>query len=192
MPIFFSTFILIFLTELADKSRLAGLFLVSLYRAPWPIFWGMTIGYAVLEALAVTVGGAVPHFVAGRWISLGAGILFLISGSAVFLFGEKAEEKANQWMGKFKKWGPFLLSFVAIATTEMGDRTQVATLALSAESGQPWAVFSGGMTAFIILNGLTVWLGERVARRMSKKLINKIGGILFLLFGVIFLLQYFR
>lgn len=81
MNAFWTTFSLIFITEIADKSRIVGLLLATTYRAPWSIFFGMTLGYALLEGIAVALGGMVPAFVSQAWISKAAGIIFILIGS---------------------------------------------------------------------------------------------------------------
>jgi len=60
MVLFWSTFFLIFCTEIVDKSRLAGFLLSTTYQAPVSVFFGMTLGYIVIDALAVMVGHSIP------------------------------------------------------------------------------------------------------------------------------------
>lgn len=112
MIAFWTAFSLILVTEIADKSRVAGLLLVTTYRAPWPIFFGMTLGYALLEGLAVFLGGMIPAWVPREWISRAAGALFITIGAAAFFLGEEAAERAKSWLGKVETWGPFLVSFL--------------------------------------------------------------------------------
>src|SRR6185503_16501691 len=115
MSLFWSTFLIIFIAEIADKSRVVGLFLATLYRNPWPIFWGMTLGYALLDGIAVLLGATLSIHVPSRWIQIGSSIIFISLGVVSFLVGENVEEKGRNWIRKIERWGPFLVSFIAIS-----------------------------------------------------------------------------
>lgn len=184
-----STFALIFVNELADKSRVVGLLLVSTYRSRWPVFWGMTLAYAVLEGLAVLAGGWLHGSLSPRLIYLGAGLLFAGLGAAAFLLSEEAEEGARDWLERVKAWGPFAVSFVGTAAAEMGDRTQLAAAGLSAESGRPWIIYIGAVSALALLNLLTVAMGEWLTQRLNMEMVHKGGGALFVLLGAILIYQ---
>lgn len=184
MTAFWTAFSLILVTEIADKSRVAGLLLVTTYRAPWPIFFGMTLGYALLEGIAVFLGGMIPVWVPQEWISKVVGALFIAIGAAAFFLGEETERRARGWLGKIEAWGPFLVSFIAISISEIADRTQIAAAALSASTGKPWSVYAGAMGALTLLNGLTVWVGDRVAGRFSPRIVHRFAGACFVLFGL--------
>lgn len=183
MSPFGAAFAVIFLAELADKSRIAGLLLVSVYRRPLPVFLGMTAGYALLQGLSVWLGSLLPGVLPGAWVRGAAGALFLAFGAACFLLGEEREEEARDWLRRMEAWGPFWVSCAVTAASEAADRTQLATVALTAESGAPRAVFAGAMSALTLLNAATVWLGERIARRVSAKALRRLAGAFFLAFG---------
>jgi Ca2+/H+ antiporter, TMEM165/GDT1 family len=168
MRVFFSAFGIVFLAELADKSRIVGLMLAATYRAPWRVFWGMTLGYVLLDGAAVAAGRFSGPYVSSSWLAFGVGLLFVAFGAAALLLPEGLEEQAKRGLGRLESWGPFAVSFIAIAASELGDRTQVASAALAAETGRPWAVFGGVIGALALLNALTVWLGPRLAARLNK------------------------
>lgn len=184
---FWSAFGLILVTEIADKSRIAGLLLATTFRAPWKIFFGMTLGYALLEGIAVAVGGAAPSFISAQWLTRGAGALFIALGIAAIAFSDEVEEHAKKWIGKVESWGPFLVSFAAIAVSEIADRTQITAAALSAQSGRPWPVYAGAMASLTLLNALTVWVGDKIAARFNSRTVHRVAGICFILFGVLIL-----
>lgn len=184
-----STFALIFVNELADKSRVVGLLLAGTYRSPWPVFWGMTLAYAVLEAVAVLAGGWLHGSLTPRLVYLGAGLLFIGLGGAAFLLADEAEDGARGWLERVKGWGPFAVSFVGTAAAEMGDRTQLAAAGLSAESGRPWVVYVGAVSALALLNLLTVAMGDWLSARLDMALVHKAGGALFVLLGAVIVYQ---
>ncbi len=189
MSVFWSTFFLIFIAEIADKSRLAGILLATTYRAPWAVFWGMTLGYILLDGLAVLLGGLLSSYIPVFWVKAGAAVLFIVLGVVSLRWGGRIEEEGKNWLSKVEKWGPFIVSFLAIGISEMGDRTQIAAATLSAETQQPWPVFGGAILALGILNGLTVWLGDKLAARLSGRAIGLAAGIIFILVGLFMLLD---
>ncbi|MBI5629889.1 MAG: TMEM165/GDT1 family protein [Elusimicrobia bacterium] len=184
MSVFWSAFGLILIAEIADKSRVAGLFLATSFRAPWSVFLGMSLAYALLEAVAVAAGGAMPFFVAPDRLRHGAGTLFILLGAAGILFGEKAEGHARNQLNKFRRWGPFAVSFMAVSLAEIADRTQIAAATLTAETGKPAPVYLGALAALVLLNALTVWAGASIASRISPRLIRIFSGTCFILAGV--------
>ena len=179
-----STFLVILVGELADKSRAVGLILAAAYRKPWPVFWGMTLAYAVLDGVAVLAGTWLHASLSPRLVCLGAGALFTGVGAAAFLWAEEAEEGARRWLEKAEAWGPFAVSFAAVAAAELGDRTQLAAAALSAESGRPWTVFAAALAALASLNAVTVALGGWLSARLDIAKVQKAGGALFLALGL--------
>lgn len=183
MATFLTTFWLILVTEIADKSRIAGLVLMATFRAPYQIFFGMTLGYAVLEGVAVMVSRFFPMFIPILWVQFGVALLFIGVGLATWFTGEEAEDHARKWLSKIKHWGAFLVSFVAISLSEIGDRTQVAASALSAKTGQPGLVYLGAMGALTLLNLVTVWIGDRLGKLFPQKTVRRFAALLFILVG---------
>lgn len=175
-----STFLLIFVNEIADKSRVVALLLIGTYRTRWPVFWGMTLAYAVTDLAAVLAGGWLHASLPERLVWMGSGLLFLGFGAAALFFADEAEEGAKGLLAKAQGWGPFVVSFAATAAAEMGDRTQLASAALAAESGRAWPVYLGAMAALALLNLLTVLAGEKLAARLSPTVLHKAGGGLFI------------
>lgn len=169
-----------------------GLLLAGAYRSRWPVFWGMTLAYALLEGAAVLagewVGGAAPK----RLVIMGAGLLFVGFGAAALRFAEEAEEEARGWLERVRAWGPFAVSLAATSAAEFGDRTQLACAALAAESGRPWTVWAASVSALAFLNLLTVFLGDWIAARLDMAKLQRAGGVVFLAAGAALLVQGFR
>jgi putative Ca2+/H+ antiporter (TMEM165/GDT1 family) len=123
------------------------------------------------------------------WLSRIAGSLFIVFGVAAWVWGEKAEAEGRKWIEKYSHWGPFWVSLVTIAVTELGDRTQIAAGVLAAETKAPLSVFSGAMAALVTLNFLTVWVGGQLASKLPAHLIHRGAGVLFVLVGFWMLLR---
>ncbi len=113
-------------------------------------------------------------------------------GGAALYWAEEAEEGARGWLEKAKGWGPFAVSFAATGAAEMGDRTQLACAALSAQSGAPWTVYLAAVAALALLNLATVFLGDWLSSRVDTPKLQKAGGVVFLLAGATLLVRGFR
>ena len=185
---FAASFAVVFVAELADKSRLVGLLLATAFRSRWRVFWGMTAGYALLDGAAVAAGAALGARLGGPWLARGCGALFLAFGAAAWLAPPETEDRARGLLSRFESLGPFVVSFLAIALSELGDRTQLASAALAARAASAWAVYAGVLGALALLNALTVAAGEALAARLDPRLIRRAGGALFAALGAAMLL----
>jgi len=81
-------------------------------------------------------------------------------------------------------WEQFLTAFAAIFIAELGDKTQLAILALSASSKSPFSVFLGGALALVLLSAIAVVAGEIVTRYVPANVLSKIAAVLFVAIGI--------
>jgi putative Ca2+/H+ antiporter (TMEM165/GDT1 family) len=163
--------------------------LTGIFKRPWAVFAGMTVGYALIDGAAVAVGAALPGRLDQGWLQAGSGLVFILLGAASVLMGAEAERRAAAGLSSVSRFGPFLVSLAATAAGELGDRTQIASALLSAETGRPWRVFLGVMAALTLLNALTVRLGEALLGRLDLQLLSKVSGAAFILAGTAMLLR---
>lgn len=191
MSLFAATFGLIFAGELADKSRIVALILVAAFRAPWPVFWGMTLGFLVLDWAAVAAGARLGAFAPPVWLAPAAGTAFILAGLASLLLPEDAPDKARAWLERGRALGPVAVSFLAVAASELLDRTQIACAALAAQSARPYVVLAGAMAALTVLNAATVVAGEALMRRIPMRAVYRASAALFIVAGAALLLKAF-
>ncbi len=88
-----------------------------------------------------------------------------------------------------KPWGIFASTFVTIFLAEIGDKTQLTTLLMTAESHKPWIVFLGAGSALVTTSFLGVWLGQWLARRISPQIIERFAGISLLVIALLLTLE---
>ncbi len=185
--VFISTFGIIFLAELGDKTQLTAMALAARY--PWKkVFIGIAAAFALLNLGAVLVGnllfGVLPIF----WVKLVSAGLFLYFGVAALVarYDETEEESS-----KVSARGPLLTSFMMILLAELGDKTQLVTISLAAQSNTPFAVFLGSTLALWSVSLLGIFVGRRLTSFIPLPVIHKAAGCLFLLFGAVILYQTF-
>lgn len=190
MTVFFSTFGIIFLAELGDKTQLTAMALASKY--PWrKVFIGLAGAFALLNLGAVVIGGLLFTVLPLFWIKLVSGLLFLFFGVTTLRahgFDETEEEKEEK---KLKGRGPVVTSFLMILLAELGDKTQLVTASLAAQHDSSSAVFAGSTLALWTVSLIGIFAGRQLTRFIPLPYIHKGAGSLFLLFGVVILYQSF-
>jgi len=191
LPLFASTFALIFVAELPDKTAFATL-LLSTRGNPWAIFVGVAAAFWVQSVVAVTFGSVFTHL-PSHWVHLAAGVLFL--GFAIMMWRRnepKMEEnesasvdsKKNEMTGFGRTvWTSFLLIFIA----EWGDLTQLATASLVARTGQTLTIFVAAVLALWAVTALVIVVGNRAAKVINPLLLQKIAAVAFVFVGGYFI-----
>lgn len=172
------SFILIFFSEIGDKTQLLALVLTARYKRPVAIFAGIilatVLNHLFAAGLGLYVSTWIPEFYM-RWIIGGAFILF--AGWMLIPDKEIRSEPALNW-------GPFLTTSLLFFVAEMGDKTQLATLALAAKYSNLLLVTIGSTMGVVISNVLAVYLGHVFFKDVSLGLIRIVSAILFLISGL--------
>src|SRR5579885_1881983 len=162
--LFFSSFSLIFLAELPDKTAFATL-LMATRGSPLALFTGVALAFVVQTIIAVSFG-SVLGALAGRWVHLGAGLLFLAFAVLALLRKVEAELEtgisARQSFGKVA-WRSFLVIFVA----EWGDLTQLASASLAARFGSPLTIFCASTLALWSVTAIAIGVGHNLRRALQ-------------------------
>ena len=171
------------LAEIGDKTQLLALVLAAKYRKPVPIVLGILVATLVNHAVAGYVGAWVASAVGAelmRWI---LGISF-IAMAAWMLIPDKLDDEED----KPARYGVFLTTLIAFFIVEMGDKTQIATVALAAKYGSLLAVVGGTTLGMMLANVPAVLLGEVAAKKLPMRLVHGTAAAIFALLGVLVLL----
>jgi putative Ca2+/H+ antiporter (TMEM165/GDT1 family) len=172
------------LAEIGDKTQLLAFILAARFRRPWPIIAGILAATIVNHALAGAAGAWLMSLAGPavmRWV-LGVSFLAMAAWTLVpdhFDEGEVAPRSGR---------GVFLTTLVAFFLAEMGDKTQIATVALAAKYAMPVAVVAGTTLGMMIANVPAVFLGNRLLRRMPVRLVHGVAAALFTVLGIATLL----
>ncbi len=182
ISVFLSAFALLFLAEMGDKSQLIAMTLAHRYRLG-PVIVGVFLAFLVLNGLAVLVGDALFRYVPQHLVLLAAGGLFLFF--AYRSWSDSGETNDDAGAKRLGGHGALLSSFALIFVAELGDKTQLALIALVAGTGQLWAVFLGGTLALWAVSLIGILLGGTVLRRIPQAWMHRVAALLFLVFGLL-------
>jgi putative Ca2+/H+ antiporter (TMEM165/GDT1 family) len=177
MGVFWSSLLVVALAEMGDKTQLIALSLAARYRRPWPVMGGILIATLLNHALASSVGVWIATVVPARMLGLIVGLGFIAFGVWT-LFPDRAEDP-----GQREGWGPLLTTAVVFFLAEMGDKTQLATVALGARFHSAAAVTAGTTLGMLAADGLAVFAGSTLAERIAMKRIRWIAAALFFALG---------
>ncbi len=167
------------LAEIGDKTQLLAFILAAKYRKPPPIVLGILVATLANHALAAAVGAWLPAVMKPEILRWLLGLTFI--GMAIWtLIPDRFDEK-NAKLARVSVFGATLLAFFL---AEMGDKTQVATVALAAQYHAFLAVLVGTTLGMMIANVPAVLLGERIAHRMPVRLVHTIAAAIFALLGI--------
>lgn len=183
--VFGSAFSLIFLAEMGDKSQLIAMTLAHRYR-PGPVIAGVFAAFAVLNLLAVWVGQVLFRWVPQGLVLLAAAALFLVFAYRSWRDGADTDEAGDT---PTDHRGAIMTSFSLIFLSELGDKTQIATIALAAGTGHPWSVFAGSTLALWSVSLIGILVGCTLFARLPRLWVHRTAAVLFALFGVLALVE---
>ena len=173
-----STFALIALAEIGDKSQFVCMALAARHRH-WPVILGAITAFLALNTLAVLFGAGVAAWVPERIMAGLVSLLFAAFGiHALYKQVDDESEDAVEMSGH----GIFITTLVLIFVAEFGDKTQIAVAGL-AGSFDPLPVWLGATAALVMVSILGVWAGRTVLQRLPLLWLHRISGGIFLLFA---------
>jgi putative Ca2+/H+ antiporter (TMEM165/GDT1 family) len=180
MNAFLVSLVAVAVAEIGDKTQLLSLTLAAKYRRPWPICIGIFIATLVNHAMAGGVGALLANWISPRAMQWAVVVSFI--GMSVWaLIPDKADdEAATRDAGR----GLVVATIVTFFLAEMGDKTQLATMALAAQYHPLWQVVAGTTLGMMTANVPVVWLGSRFAERIPLSAARITAALLFLGLGL--------
>jgi putative Ca2+/H+ antiporter (TMEM165/GDT1 family) len=172
------------LAEIGDKTQLLAFILAARFKKPLPIIAGIFCATILNHGLAGALGAWITTAVSPdvlRWV-LGASFI----GMAIWtLIPDKIEEEETKVAGRFGVFGATLITFFL---AEMGDKTQIATVAMAAHYASPVVVVIGTTLGMLIADVPAVFIGDRLASKIPMRLVHGIAAAIFAVLGVATLL----
>jgi putative Ca2+/H+ antiporter (TMEM165/GDT1 family) len=168
------------LAEMGDKTQLLAMAFAAKYRS-LEVLTGVFLATAVNHALAVAAGNLLMRFTfAQLWIQAAASLSFILFGLWT-VRGDRLEGEDK----RSTKFGPVFTVTVAFFIAEMGDKTQLATIALAAKfPAAPAAVLAGTTTGMLIADSIGILAGVVLRRRIPERKIKFVSAAAFMLFGL--------
>ncbi len=168
------------LAEMGDKTQLLAFLLAARFRKPLPIVTGILAATLLNHGLAGVVGAWITHILSPITLRWSVGLLFL--GMAVWtLIPDRIENEGSRAAGRF---GVFGATFITFFLAEMGDKTQIATVAMAAQIDSVLLVVAGTTLGMLIADVPAVFLGERFSRRIPMRLVHGIAALIFAALGI--------
>jgi putative Ca2+/H+ antiporter (TMEM165/GDT1 family) len=168
------------LGEMGDKTQLLAMLLAARFKRPAPIILGILVATLANHALAGAVGGWVAQALGPNVLRWVIGVSF-IAMAVWMLIPDKIDDEAVDGRQRFGVFGTTVLAFFL---AEMGDKTQIATVALAARYTDLVAVVTGTTLGMMLANVPAVFLGDAIARRVSMRLVHGIAALIFAVLGV--------
>lgn len=172
------------LAEIGDKTQLLAFILAARFKKPLPIILGILVATLINHGLAGALGAWITSTISPnvlRWV-LGASFIAMAIWTMI---PDKIEEEETPFAQRF---GVFGATFITFFLAEMGDKTQIATVAMAAHYTAPLMVVMGTTLGMLIADVPAVFAGDKLANKIPMKLVHTIAAAVFLALGVATLL----
>ncbi len=181
-----TTFGLIFLAEMGDKTQLVCMTLAAKHRH-WPVLLGSIAAFLVLNTLAVVFGAGLAQWVPERVLAGIVAVLFAVFG---ILSLRAKEESEDEEVAERPGHGIFLTAFLMLFLAEMGDKTQLAVAGM-ASTLPAVPVWVGATIALSATSALGVVAGRKILARIPLHRLHQISGVFFLVLAALALIKVF-
>lgn len=168
------------LAEIGDKTQLLAFILAARFKKPVPIIAGILCATLFNHAAAGALGAWITATVSPQILRWVLGLSFI--GMAVWtMIPDKLEEEETEVANRFGIFGATLVTFFL---AEMGDKTQLATVALAAHYATPVLVVIGTTLGMLLADVPAVFVGEKLASKIPMKVVHSIAAAIFLVLGI--------
>ena len=177
MTAFLTSLAFVVLAEMGDKTQLLAMAFATRYR--WrTVMWGVFAATVFNHFFAVVVGNYLTHFVPMAYIRIAAAISFIVFG----LWTIRGDELDGE--DKVSRYGPFWTVAIAFFLAEMGDKTQLATIALAAQFNTILPVWLGTTSGMMIADGIGIIIGIVLGKKIPERAVKWFAAVVFMLFGL--------
>lgn len=179
MEAFFLSLATVSLAELGDRTQLLALLLAVKFRRPWPILAGLAVASVGIHGISAAVGVGLGQLLDDQLLGWIVGVLFIGMGIWVLVpegshAGDRPRESGH---------GAFWTAAVTFFLMEIGDKTQLASMALAARFDTLIPVVLGATGAMLLVNLPVIWLGHRFADRIPMRLVRSLAALVFIAIG---------
>jgi Ca2+/H+ antiporter, TMEM165/GDT1 family len=172
------------LAEMGDRTQLLSLLLATRFRKPWPILAGVFVATLANHALAGVVGVWIGHQLKPALLDAAVGVSMI--GMSLWMLKPDTLDEND---GKATHAGVFLTTLAAFFVAEIGDKTQIATVALAAGYSNLFAVVTGTTCGMLAANAPVIFLGHAFAGRLPLRAIHYATTVVLLAIGAVFIVR---
>ena len=183
MTAFLLSLSFVVLAEMGDKTQLLAMAFATRFKATtvlWAVFWATLVNHL----MAVVAGNYLTNFIPLQYIQIAAAVSFILFG----LWTIQGDELHNE--DKRFSFSPFWTVAIAFFIAEMGDKTQLATVALAAKYQSILPVWMGTTTGMIIADAIGIVFGIVVGKKIPERVVKWCAATIFIFFGLMGLYQY--
>ena len=167
------------LAEIGDKTQLLAFILAARFKKPLPIILGILAATVINHGLAGALGAWITSSISPEVLRWGLGASFI--GMAIWtMIPDKIEEETQV----AQRFGIFGATFITFFLAEMGDKTQIATVAMAAHYSAPLMVVIGTTLGMLIADVPAVFAGDKLANKIPMKLVHSIAAAVFAVLGI--------
>jgi len=180
----FTSVAVVTLAEIGDKTQLLAIVLATRFKRPMPIIMGILVATLANHFLAALVGHQAAQILQGDWFRYVIAISFILMAGWTLI-----PDKFDDVDAKPSRFGAFGTTLIAFFLVEMGDKTQIATIALGARFAEVWLVTLGTTLGMMLANVPAVFLGNELTKRVPLHIVRMAAALLFLAIGLWLLAQ---
>lgn len=184
MDAIFNSFLLVAVAEMGDKTQLLAFILAGRFRKPWAVFSGIFVATILNHLLAASAGSWVAHSIPREHLKWILASIFIAFAGWILLPDNEGGSKGTV------RFGAFVTTLITFFLAEMGDKTQLSTIALAAKYQNVFLVTVGTTLGMLLSDGLAIVFGDKLVERVPMKSVRMIASALFVIFGIAILIGY--
>lgn len=178
-----NSFLLVALTEMGDKTQLLALVLAMKFKKPWTILLGILIATVLNHLLASWVGLQAANHIPENYLKWILAVTFF--AFSIWVLIPDKDEGLDEKKGR----GALLTTIITFFIAEMGDKTQLATVALAAKYTNLTLVTVGSTLGMMLTSALAVFTGDKLTQRISMKWVHRIAAVVYFMSGIYILMR---
>jgi len=180
MEAFFLSLAAVSIAELGDRTQLLALLLAVKFRKPWAILAGMAVAGLAMHGLSAGVGMSIGQFVDDQIMAWVVGALFIAMGIWTLVPEPAHPDDRPRETGH----GAFWTAAVTFFLMEIGDKTQLTSMAMAAHFEVVLPVLLGASLAMVLVNAPVIWLGHKFADRIPMRMVRFLAALVFIGIGL--------
>ncbi|OTG85014.1 TMEM165/GDT1 family protein [Acinetobacter sp. ANC 4648] len=184
-----SSTLIVALAEMGDKTQLLALLLAVRFKKPVPIILAILAATLINHGISALLGQWITEVVSPLWLVWILALGFIAIAFWMLIPDQLEDETAS--INRWQKYGVFGATFILFFLAEIGDKTQIATVALAAKYDSVILVTIGTTLGMLIANVPAVLIGDKFANRLPIATIHKVSAVIFLVFGIATLVKYY-